>query len=332
MEHKIPCEIIRDLLPLYVDGLTSEKTDEEVRAHLENCQSCREQYGRMSQTITEEEQSRKTEDIREIDYLNKVKKRSLGKAVACLFLGVALIVAAIALKLFVLGYPVNNYSITYTDVSENHLSIGGMIYDSSSVYKKYRIVTQEDGTSKLVIYGCLSNPWNRDGSFNLDIDMSEVEGQLDINGITVDKDGTIVSKLANNLYAAKNPYVGDMPANGRLAMILGVAASLGNFDNELQTDQEPYGWTLNFHGITDEGLFNAQIKDYACVLIALIDNLDEVSWTYTEDADDGAIAGTGRLTLAECTQAVGEDIKGFSQSPEDVQRLLDKLIHIRYSK
>lgn len=38
---KLPCEIVRDLLPLYLEGLTSEETSRAVRAHLEACPACR---------------------------------------------------------------------------------------------------------------------------------------------------------------------------------------------------------------------------------------------------------------------------------------------------
>lgn len=41
MERKIPCEVIRDLLPSYVDGLTSETTDGLIEEHLENCAPCK---------------------------------------------------------------------------------------------------------------------------------------------------------------------------------------------------------------------------------------------------------------------------------------------------
>ena len=35
MDERIPCEVIQDLLPLYVDGLTREITSREIgRAHV----------------------------------------------------------------------------------------------------------------------------------------------------------------------------------------------------------------------------------------------------------------------------------------------------------
>ena len=41
MKQNIPCELIRDLLPLYVDGLTSEASNREIKEHLETCGSWR---------------------------------------------------------------------------------------------------------------------------------------------------------------------------------------------------------------------------------------------------------------------------------------------------
>ena len=35
------CEIIRDLLPLYCDGLCSEASKQEIEAHVAQCEECR---------------------------------------------------------------------------------------------------------------------------------------------------------------------------------------------------------------------------------------------------------------------------------------------------
>lgn len=34
--------MVRDLLPAYLEGLTEEETSTQVRAHLEDCENCRE--------------------------------------------------------------------------------------------------------------------------------------------------------------------------------------------------------------------------------------------------------------------------------------------------
>lgn len=42
------CKIVEDLLPLYIDGLTSEETAQYVREHLAKCPSCGQAYRRMA--------------------------------------------------------------------------------------------------------------------------------------------------------------------------------------------------------------------------------------------------------------------------------------------
>ena len=37
--NKIPCEIIRDLFPSYIDQLTSDKTNLAVEEHIKECKS-----------------------------------------------------------------------------------------------------------------------------------------------------------------------------------------------------------------------------------------------------------------------------------------------------
>ena len=41
------CKIVEDLLPLYLDHLTSEETSEYIRKHMENCSMCMQNYKRM---------------------------------------------------------------------------------------------------------------------------------------------------------------------------------------------------------------------------------------------------------------------------------------------
>ena len=46
MSDKLRCEIVQDLLPSYVDGLTSDETNEAIKDHLADCVSCRDMYER----------------------------------------------------------------------------------------------------------------------------------------------------------------------------------------------------------------------------------------------------------------------------------------------
>ena len=79
MNYRIPCEIIRDLMPMYADGLTSETTDREIRSHLEECETCREMYERMKADM--EGVSQTAGKPSEIDYLKKVRRRNVRNVV-----------------------------------------------------------------------------------------------------------------------------------------------------------------------------------------------------------------------------------------------------------
>lgn len=45
------CKIVQDLLPNYVDKLTTESTNEFIKEHLKECKKCREVYEKMSEQI-----------------------------------------------------------------------------------------------------------------------------------------------------------------------------------------------------------------------------------------------------------------------------------------
>ena len=47
---KLSCDIIRDLLPLYAEGLASEDSQTAVREHLQECEGCRKCYEQMNQS------------------------------------------------------------------------------------------------------------------------------------------------------------------------------------------------------------------------------------------------------------------------------------------
>ena len=322
MNHKIPCEVIRDLLPLYADGLTSEASGQEIREHLEQCGECREMYQRMKKDVEGEGRSAKEEG--QIDYLKKVRRRNVRSVLAGAAAVFLLTVSVLFVKLFIIGLPADSYMITYTNVDHDRVQVGGVFYNSASVYSRYKVVSGADGKDRLVIYACLASPWNRSGSFNLDLKLPQLGRQMDINGITVKGDGTVVSRLANDLYAARNPYVGNMSANGKLAGLLGIGKELGSFKNELQTTKEPYGWTMKFEDSTsNSAVMEEKMRAYSCVLIALTGNLGQVDWTYTVELESGPAKRCGTITEMECSRYAGAPVKSFGDSPEKVQELLD---------
>lgn len=71
------CKIIRDLIPNYIDGLTSQESNEYIEKHLETCDECTTYLNDMKSHIELKEK----ETIKaEVDYMKKAKKKmNIGK-------------------------------------------------------------------------------------------------------------------------------------------------------------------------------------------------------------------------------------------------------------
>lgn len=85
----IPCDMIRDLLPLYHDKVCSEESRKQVEEHLQGCEACRAALGKIEDSIQEEHSMNEAEPMRKIA---KTWKRSKMSA----FLKGALLVSILA--------------------------------------------------------------------------------------------------------------------------------------------------------------------------------------------------------------------------------------------
>ena len=54
MKNDLTCEVVQDLLPSYVDGLTSDVSNQAVEQHLKTCESCRKLYREMQEPMNGE--------------------------------------------------------------------------------------------------------------------------------------------------------------------------------------------------------------------------------------------------------------------------------------
>lgn len=72
MKEEISCEIIKDLLPNYIDNVLSNEGQEIVEEHLNNCDSCRQEYEILKFSIEID-----TVDATKINYLKKINLKLL---------------------------------------------------------------------------------------------------------------------------------------------------------------------------------------------------------------------------------------------------------------
>lgn len=71
------CDIIADLLPLYVDKKTKEKTNSFVQKHLAGCENCRQAYIFMKDSFTDILIEKKDTKKKKTKWLKKIRLRFL---------------------------------------------------------------------------------------------------------------------------------------------------------------------------------------------------------------------------------------------------------------
>lgn len=91
MNKHFGCNIILDLLPLYMDGLTSDGTNVVIEEHWKECEKCRRVYEEMSGEIDIGLQREKIKKRRRLRY----KKKSVGRMLLLGYILLLLLIMAL---------------------------------------------------------------------------------------------------------------------------------------------------------------------------------------------------------------------------------------------
>ena len=343
---ELPCAIVEDLLPAYVEGLTSEETTAAVEAHLASCPACAAKRAAMG---AEEGPSPEeaAETAREVDYLKAVRRRSRRRVAAAILCTVLVLLLGFAAKIFVIGTPLNPGGVAVDTQEEGGaLQVGISSLASGNAFRGWT-VENRDGVVSITARSVLVSPLFRDGGGTVEVPM---EGVTEIwlgeagQGRIIWQEGTEISPDAWALYQAQTPYVGDNSAVGRVlaAVDTWYGPPIVDYTISLQTSSEPYGLTIHFDSVTAyvSGAgrsLDKRMYAIAPTLLALIGNLGQVQWTYA--APDGT-AVTRSVTLEEVDAALPdwiaaydldagadwtapESVKDYAASPAAVQQLID---------
>ena len=121
---KYSCDIIKDLLPLYIDGACSDESARAVKEHLEECDGCKEACRAMKENtvpeIYDNKDKKKSESLKRVyDILHR---KTTKKIIAAVCVSVA---GALAVLFFV-----NSFMFTYPLLDAiNNVSVeDGMLY------------------------------------------------------------------------------------------------------------------------------------------------------------------------------------------------------------
>ena len=86
---KLPCYLVRDLLPLYKDELCEPETAADLRAHLDSCPDCRALWEKMQTDAPLEREAVKAREREQADALRRVRKNQRKKRMLTVLAAVA---------------------------------------------------------------------------------------------------------------------------------------------------------------------------------------------------------------------------------------------------
>lgn len=346
MKNDLTCGVVRDLLPSYIEGLLGEDSREAVDRHLESCPACTAQKEAMAaQTATEPEEAAK-----EVDFLKRVKKGTAKKIVLAVVCTALALLGGIALKLFVIGTPLQpqDMAVIVNEVQDggNTLFLSLTAIGSGDAFYGWKMETV-DGVTSIYARRVTVSPLHRTGNAQVYVPL---EGVREIwlggtSGRLLWAGGLAITQETLDLVDAKTPYCGDAPALGHIAELLNISHVLGPYTTSLRTSSQPYVWMLEFQEEFEKENWRA-LHYYAYQMLALVENLDKVGYTY-EPADaegrtreerirEGSVsAESASKLLAQLTEKyneehhtdwpVHESIKEYAESPLEYQRMVTLL-------
>jgi len=312
----LPCDIVQDLLPSYVDGILSDTSTCAVAKHLQSCKTCHDMYDDMA--TDELRQDNTDQQEKEIDYLKKVRSKTKHFTLAAILIAVLLAGSGTAVYfLFFSGEYILN-SVKYSlQVSSNSLKIEGILPDDFTTGTQK--IEEKDGVVSLTLPAKRKTFFSFHKNYEVSYSAKATIREVRVNGDILWQNGTSISTYVNRIYDNKHPYIGSASDNTSLALALGIEETFGSFTSELQTSKQPYGWTIHLteSQTTAEDTLRKKMTTYAYAILALIDNVDSITWEYS---DTSVQTKTYTITTAEANAQLGKDIKKTAENICDFQK------------
>lgn len=129
----LPCEVVCDLLPVYIDGLCGEETSQLVREHLEECEECRKEHTAMSEDMLRTKasaESKKGGALKKT--LKKIKKHTV--KMVCIYLAAALAAGGVLYTLMEIPLRTVHYSELELTVSHQTVTKENLRENESGFY------------------------------------------------------------------------------------------------------------------------------------------------------------------------------------------------------
>jgi hypothetical protein len=179
MKNTLDCNIVRDMLPLYIENLTSEESNTAIHQHLEQCEYCRKHLENIQKSI-----DYPTAPKMEIDYMRKIKHSFKRRAyiLSSVIAVFCIILLGIFLRLFIIGTPIFigdapiNYEWNY-DTDNKVYSIHGTIEGTNTSARIKMYEDKKNNQIQIKIYEVMPSIFFSNNQFSVKIPWN---GEADI--------------------------------------------------------------------------------------------------------------------------------------------------------
>lgn len=321
------CQIVSDLLPLYIEGLTRPMTETFIENHLQECESCSDRLKAMKEpepAVTSE----KNNDERIRNSLKKTKTLLHRKGVMAAVLLVFCLILAFGTGALV----IQNAKLDADDLQilQHSTQAGDVeVFEFASLdpgigFLSSSLSTNEQGEAEVTIYG-------GGGLFNQSstekVVIPRPVSEIRINGKLVYQDGEIITSQCRQYARYLNGYAGD---TGQMQLSRPSFTSQTGpvnlyMDATSAPDSSIWTWVIPDNELSEFSVqeYNA-FREQALIVLALTPNLQEIQ---LQDKD-GLIEETfypvaTRLELKSMLMEAGEDPD--VTTPADLQRVFNLL-------
>lgn len=318
MKSSVTCAIVKDLLPNYLEGLTSEETNASLEAHVKECPECAALLERMREPGPDGKEG--FEEKAEIDFLKKTRKRNRRTLIVIAVFAALVFMAAETIPIFApreLSYHEVETELFVSDVLVDNANVeNGLISmtvraNSENCIRKVDF-SEKDGVVTVTVAGAKDSIFSKpvyEAKYNAGHTIKAIR----FGGNTIWAEGVAVSDDTLRAYKTAHPYMGNAPQNGKTLSALGVYENLGAYKMKLKTDAEPYGMILNLEKPIEKKK-EAYAENYmgfvAYNCLALIDNLSSVTFQYQSDGENREETWDMERAKAE----LGKDVKEYGKS------------------
>lgn len=177
------CNLVKDLLPNYIEKVTSSETNIFIEEHLKNCDSCRKSFENMSEEIKTDY---KREDDKKINIFRKVNNKI--KFLKTIIIIVVLIFIVVFIRKISIINSIenmankadyNNYSKSMVETTEKYIS-KTEYYQNNDNFIKINTKINKNGISKIISY-------KLNGKEDIRMFDNDIENQ-DVNKTSIEKD------------------------------------------------------------------------------------------------------------------------------------------------